>query len=139
MLLIRAYRSDVFPFLRSCIDCPTVIIPTKPNTNVVPFMGQVTGASLLGDKFSHQLGNSCTECHHEVGCSAFRQCEDFFFFFFPYGGRVLSSRNFLRMSIRWFSCSSSHFITMLTWLTGGRGKWVKTTCLRRGLAWSGKK
>jgi hypothetical protein len=53
-------------------------------------------------------------------------------YFFPYGGRVLSSRNFLKISTRWSSCSSSHFVTMLTRLTGGKGEWVETTCLRGG-------
>jgi hypothetical protein len=58
-------------------------------------------------------------------------------YFFPYGGRVLSSRNFLKISIRWSSCSSSHFVTMLT-RVGGNNMLARGGGGGGGLVWSGK-
>jgi hypothetical protein len=81
---------------------------------------------LLCDEFFHQLGDPCTEYHHQVGCSAVGQCDELVFDYMV--GHTPSSRNSLRMSISRSSCSSSHFVTLLTLPMGGEGVWVET-CL----------
>ena len=88
---------------------------------------------LLCDEFFHQLGDSCIEYHHQVGCLAFGQCDELVFDHMVVVFKKVS-QNFNQL-ILVFVFPFHNTIDLANGWGGSMGR----NMLAGGLAWSGKK